>query len=235
VPRPRILLADDHRLVVEACVSLLEPECEVVGIVTDGRALLPKAIALHPDIIVLDIGMPLLNGLDAGRQLKQSVPAAKLIFLTMNEDPELASEALAIGASGFLLKTSAARELPEAIRIAMRGDTYVTSKASQRMVESFIRGGDRSTNGQLTSRQREVIQLLAEGHTMKEAAGLLHVTPRTVAFHKYRVMQQFRLKSNAELIQFAIDQRLTLGASQRSLTATPSTDSMTPLRKIARG
>ena len=215
MPRPRVLLADDHRLVVEACVSLIEPECEVVGIVTDGRALLPKALALRPDVIVLDIGMPLLNGLDAGRHLKHSMPGVKLIFLTMNEDPDLAKEALALGASGFLLKTSAARELPEAIRTAMRGDTYVTSRASQRMVESFIEGRERSSAGELTSRQREVLQLLAEGLTMKEAAGVLQVTARTVAFHKYRVMQQFRLKSNAELIQFAIDQRLTLGASHR--------------------
>ncbi|HKT33498.1 MAG TPA: response regulator transcription factor [Nitrospira sp.] len=215
MPRPRVLLADDHRLVVEACVSLVEPECEVVGIVTDGRALLPKALALRPDVIVLDIGMPLLNGLDAGRHLKHSMPGVKLIFLTMNEDPDLAKEALALGASGFLLKTSAARELPEAIRTAMRGNTYVTSRASQRMVESFIEGRERSSAGELTSRQREVLQLLAEGLTMKEAAGVLQVTARTVAFHKYRVMQQFRLKSNAELIQFAIDQRLTLGASHR--------------------
>ena len=214
MPPPRVLLADDHRLVVEACVGLLEPTCEVLGIVTDGRALLPEAVALRPDVIVLDIGMPLLNGLDAARQIRQSMPAVKLIFLTMNEDPELAKEALALGASGFLLKTSAARELPEAIRAAMRGDTYVTSRASQRMVESFVHR-DRPTGGELTSRQREVLQLLAEGFTMKEAAGVLRVTARTVAFHKYRVMQQFRLKSNAELIQFAIDQRLTLGASHR--------------------
>ena len=216
MPRPRVLLADDHRLVVEACVALLEPECEVVGIVTDGRALLPKAIALRPDVIVLDIGMPLLNGLDAGRQIKHSMPVVKLIFLTMNEDPDLAKEALGLGASGFLLKTSAARELPEAIRTVMRGDTYVTSQTSQRMVESFIQGGDRSNGSELTSRQREVLQLLAEGHTMKEAADVLHVTARTVAFHKYRVMQQFRLKSNAEHIQFAIDQRLTLSTSTSS-------------------
>ena len=214
MPRPRVLLADDHRLVVEACVGLLEPACEVVGIVTDGRALLPQAITLHPDVIVLDIGMPLLNGLDAGRQIKQSMPGVKLIYLTMNEDPDLAKEALALGASGFLLKTSAARELPEAIRTAMRGDTYITSRASQRMVESFVHG-ERSMSSALTSRQREVLQLLAEGFTMKEAAGVLRVTARTVAFHKYRVMQQFRLKSNAELIQFAIDQRLTIGASHR--------------------
>jgi DNA-binding NarL/FixJ family response regulator len=213
VHRPRVLLADDHRLVVEACVSLLEPECKVLGIVADGRTLLSTALALRPDVIVLDIGMPLLNGLDAGRQLKQSMPAVKLIFLTMNEDPDLAKEALRIGASGYLLKTSAARELPEAIQAAVRGDTYVTSLASQRMVDSFIQGGDRPGSGELTFRQREVLQLLAEGLSMKEAASVLRVTARTVAFHKYRVMQQFRLKSNAELIQFAIDQRLTLGAS----------------------
>lgn len=215
MPRPRVLLADDHRLIVEACVALLEPECEVVGIVTDGRALLPQAMALRPDVVVLDIGMPLLNGLDAGRQLKQSMPGVKLIFLTMNEDPDLTREALVLGASGFLLKTSAACELPEAIRAAIRGAIYVTPKASQRMVDSFVQGEDRSPNGELTSRQREVLQLLAEGYTMKEAAGVLDVTPRTVAFHKYRVMQQFRLKTNAELIQFAIDQRLMLGASHR--------------------
>jgi DNA-binding NarL/FixJ family response regulator len=215
VQRPRVLLADDHRLVVEACVSFLEPECTVVGIVADGRELIAAAQALRPEVIVLDIGMPLLNGLDAARQLKHLVPAAKLIFLTMNEDPELAKEALHIGASGYLLKTSAVRELPEAIRTALRGDTYVTSRASEKMVESFIEGNGRPANGELTLRQREVLQLLAEGHSMKEAAGVLRVTPRTVAFHKYRVMQQFRLKSNAELIQFAIDQRLTLGASHR--------------------
>jgi DNA-binding NarL/FixJ family response regulator len=147
--------------------------------------------------------------------VKQAMPSVKLIFLTMNEDPDLAAEALALGASGYLLKTSAARELPEAIRTAVRGDTYVTSQASQQMIESFVQGNDRSTNGALTPRQREVLQLLAEGYTMKEAAGVLHVTPRTVAFHKYRVMQQFRLRSNAELIQFAIDQRITIAPSHR--------------------
>ena len=216
MPRPRVLLADDHRLVVEACVTLLEPECEVVGIVTDGRAVIPQAIELRPDAIVLDVAMPLLNGLDAGRQLKQTMPHVKLIYMTMNEDPDVAREALGLGASGFLLKTSAARELPVAIRAAMGGNTYVTSRASQRMVESSIQVGDRSTNGELTSRQREVLQLLAEGFTMKEAAGVLHITARTIAFHKYRVMQQFRLKSNAELIQFAIDQRLTLAVRTAS-------------------
>jgi len=212
VQRPRVLIADDHRMLAEACIGLLEPECEVVGTVTDGRALLPIASDLHPDVIVLDIGMPLLNGLDAARQIKQSMPGVKLIFMTMNEDPDLTREALDIGASGYLLKSSAASELPEAIRAAVRGDIYVDSRASAKLDDSFIREGERSTTGELTARQREVLQLLVEGCSMKEAALVLRVTARTIAFHKYRVMQQFRLKSNAELIQFAIKQRVTLSA-----------------------
>jgi DNA-binding NarL/FixJ family response regulator len=211
VHRPRVLVADDHLMLAEACIRLLEPECEVVGTVTDGRALLPVARTLRPEVIVLDIGMPLLNGLDAGRQIKQSMPGVKLIFMTMNEDPDLTKEALHIGASGYLLKSSAASELPEAIRAAVRGDTYVDSRASARLDDSFVQEGERSRPNELTARQREVLQLLAEGLSMKEAARVLRVTPRTVAFHKYRVMQQFRLKSNAELLQFAIEQHLTLG------------------------
>jgi DNA-binding NarL/FixJ family response regulator len=216
VQRPRVLLADDHRMLVEACTKLLEPECEVVGIVSDGRSLLPTARNLRPDVIVLDIGMPLLNGLDAGRQLKQSMPGVKLIYLTMNEDPDLTAEALRIGASGYLLKTSAASELSDAIHVVMQGKAYVTSQATHGLVESFIQeGGHRSSNGDLTTRQREVLQLLAEGFSMKEAAEILHVTARTIAFHKYRIMQQFRIKSNAELIQFAMRQGLALGSPRR--------------------
>jgi DNA-binding NarL/FixJ family response regulator len=216
VQRPRVLLADDHRLLVEACTKLLEPECEVVGTVRDGRALLPLARDLQPDVIVLDIGMPLLNGLDAGRQLKRSMPGVKLIFMTMNEDPDLTTEALRIGASGYILKSSAASELSEAIRAAVQGKAYITSRATNGLVESFVQAGSHQpATGQLTSRQREVLQLLAEGFSMKEAADILHVTARTVAFHKYRIMQQFRIKSNAELIQFAIRQRLALGSPRR--------------------
>src|SRR5688572_870137 len=156
VQRPRVLLADDHRMLAEACIRLLEPECEVIGTVTDGRALLPIARDLHPDVIVLDIGMPLLNGLDAGRQIKRSMPGVKLIFMTMNEDPDLTREALHIGASGYLLKSSAASELPVAIRAAARGDIYVDSRASAKLDDSFVQAGERSTTGELTARQREV-------------------------------------------------------------------------------
>jgi DNA-binding NarL/FixJ family response regulator len=210
------LLADDHRLLVEACGKLLESECDVVGTVCDGRAVLPIARDLRPDVIVLDIGMPLLNGLDAGRQLKRLLPDVKLIFMTMNEDPDLAREALGIGASGYLLKSAAASELPAAIHAAVQGKTFISAQAAHKLTESLIDGGKRPSAGELTSRQREVLQLLAEGLSMKEAADVLAVTPRTVAFHKYRIMQQYRIHTNAELIHFAIQQRLTLGSAPRS-------------------
>ena len=203
--RRRVLLADDHTLLLEAFEKLLEPDHTVVGAVSDGRTLLAAAAELKPDVIVLDIAMPLLNGLDAARQLKKTMPAIKLIFLTMNEDPDLASEAFRVGASGYLLKTSASSELSKAINEALCGRSYVTPAITQGMVESFIRGsGDDRDAPQLTPRQREVLQLLAEGRSMKEAAKILNVTPRTVAFHKYRMMEQLNLKNNADLIQFAL-------------------------------
>ena len=203
--RRRVLLADDHTLVLEAFEKLLEPEYAVVGSVSDGRSLLTAAAELKPDVIVLDIAMPLLNGLDAARQLKKTMPAIKLIFLTMNEDPDLAHEAFRIGASGYLLKTSASSELSKAINEVLCGRSYVTPIITQGMVNSFIRRPDDNRGSvQLTPRQREVLQLLIEGHSMKEAAGILNITPRTVAFHKYRMMEQLHLKTNADLIQFAI-------------------------------
>ncbi len=149
--------------------------------------------------------MPLLNGLDAARQIKQTMPGVKLVFLTMNENPDLASEAFRAGASGYLLKTSAASELTKAIEEALCGRSYVTPLITRGMVESLIgRPGDQRDGAKLTPRQREVLQLLAEGRTMKEAARILDVTPRTVAFHKYRMMERLHLKTNADLIQFAI-------------------------------
>jgi DNA-binding NarL/FixJ family response regulator len=203
--RRRVLLADDHTLLLEAFEKLLEPDYTVVGAVADGRALLAAAAQLKPDVIVLDIAMPLLNGLDAARQIKKTMPAIKLIFLTMNEDPNVASEAFRAGASGYLLKTSAFSELSKAIKEALCGRSYVTPAITQGMVESFIRRpGDDRDAPKLTPRQREVLQLLAEGRSMKEAAKILNVTPRTVAFHKYRMMEQLSLKNNADLIQFAL-------------------------------
>jgi DNA-binding NarL/FixJ family response regulator len=203
VSRARILLADDHVMLLDAFRGLLEPEFEVVGAVTDGRALLTECARLNPDVVVLDISMPLLNGLDAGRQLKAAQRSLKLIYLTMNPDPDLAGEALRIGASGYVLKSSAASELTQAIREALRGRSYITPLIAKDVIGALI---DRRAAPELTPRQREVLQLLAEGHSMKEIGHILNVAPRTVAFHKYRMMEQLELKTSAELILFAVKQ-----------------------------
>jgi DNA-binding NarL/FixJ family response regulator len=207
--RPRVLLADDHRLVREAFAQLLQPRWEVVGAVADGRALLDAAPELRPDIVVLDIAMPLLSGLDAARQLKRLMPAVKVVFLTVSEDPDLAAEVFRSGASGYLLKNSAASELLRAIAEVFQGRSYVTPLVTQGLVGSFLRGpGPGKRNGELSQRRREVLQLLAEGHTMKETARILSITPRTVAFHKYGMMAELGIKSGAELVQYAIKQHL---------------------------
>lgn len=199
--RPRILLADDHAILLEAFKALLEPEFDVVGTVTDGRALLAEFSRLHPDVVVIDISMPLLNGLDAGRQLKAQQRSVKLIYLTMNKNPDLAGEALRLGASGYVLKSSAASELRQAIREALKGCSYITPLITRDVVGSLIQS---RTGAELTNRQREVLQLLAEGRSMKEVGSILNVAPTTVAFHKYRMMEQLRLKTSAELVQFAV-------------------------------
>ncbi len=206
--RPRVLIADDHKLLVEAFVNLLKDEVEVVGKVLDGRALLKEAPRLKPDIIVLDISMPKLNGLEAGAQLKRIMPDVKLIFLTMHEDPDLAVEAFRIGASGYLLKSSAASELFQAVQEVSRGRSYVTPQIAQGMIESFAQGNEVRSVSKLTVRQREILQLLAEGNTMKEVAATLNIAPRTVAFHKYRMMDTLGLKNNTELLRLAIKERI---------------------------
>jgi DNA-binding NarL/FixJ family response regulator len=200
----RVLLADDHRLVTDAFRTLLEPYYEIVGTASDGYALLEAATLLHPDVVVLDVGMPLLNGLDAGRQLKKMMPDIKIVFLTMNHDSELATEAMRAGASAYLLKSSASSELFHAIEEALKGRTYVTQQVARRMQESFIRGSHVRRSEVPTPRQRQVIQLLAEGKSMKEVADLLNLTTRSVAFHKYRVMEAMGFKSSAALVQFAV-------------------------------
>jgi DNA-binding NarL/FixJ family response regulator len=201
----RVMLADDHALLIEAYRKLLEHNFDVVGGVTDGRALLETAPLLKPDVVLLDIGMPLLNGLDAGRQLKAKIPGIKLIFLTMNEDPDLAIEAMRAGASGYLLKVCAASELFQAIQAAVRGKFYVTPQIARGMEEAFVRDPEaKRCRITVTPRQREVLQLLAEGKSMKQAADVLHVSARTIAFHKYQMMQDLGLKSTAGLIQYAI-------------------------------
>lgn len=202
--RPRVLLADDHTLILEAFRKLLEPHCDIVGTATDGRELLAIAPGLQPDVVVLDIAMPNLNGLDAARRLQRCLPGVRVIFLTVSEEPEMVAEAFDSGARGYLLKSSAAAELFQAIQTVTRDGTYVTPLVQ--------RGGDpacsgesgRKRRGKLTHRQREVLQLLAEGRTMNEVAKVLHLTPRTVAYHKYRMMDELELQTNSELIQYAV-------------------------------
>jgi len=202
--RPRILMADDHLILLEAFKALLEQAFEIVGTVTDGRTLLEEFARLNPDVVLLDIAMPLLNGLDAGRQIKAQRRSVKLIYLTMNPDPDLASEALRLGASGYVLKSSAVQELKQAIEEALRGRSYITPLITRDVVGSLIQ--QRSARHELTVRQREVLQLLAEGKSMKEVGAILDLTPRTVAFHKYKMMEQLRLKTSAELVKFAVQQ-----------------------------
>jgi DNA-binding NarL/FixJ family response regulator len=201
--RARVLLADDHAIFLDALTKLLEPEFEVIGVVTDGRALVSQAPDLKPDVIVLDIGMPLLNGLDAGQQVKERRPETRLIFLTQNQDPNLAAEAFHRKASGYLLKNSAATELVTAIREAMRGRTYVSPLIAEAML-SRLSDPARKDRIDLTARQREVLQLLAEGKSMKEVGSILNVSTRTVEFHKQRIMELLDLKTNAELIRYAV-------------------------------
>jgi len=207
--KPRILLADDHALLLGAFQRLLESEYDVVGAVTDGRAVADAAAALRPDIIILDIGMPRMSGLEAAKLIRASLPKVKLVFLTMNPDSEMAAEAFRQGASGYLVKTSAASELLHALREVLRGRLYATPTVTKGIVGSIFRQpARRKPVGELTTRQREVVQLLAEGRSMKEAALVLNLTPRTIAFHKYQIMEQLHLKSFAELVQFAVHQNI---------------------------
>ena len=203
--KPTIMLADDHNLIAEAFRNLLEPQYQIVAAVSDGRTLLEKALELKPDIVIVDVGMPVLNGLSAGQQLKQKLRKVKLIYVTMNDDPDLASEALRTGASAYLLKSSTASELLKSIQEVLRGGTFVTPRIKRLMEDSFVRSSKpKGPEKKLTPRQVEVLQLLAEGKTMKEVGAVLSLTARTVAFHKYRIMEALNVKTNAELVQFAV-------------------------------
>ena len=204
--RPRVLLADDHLLVAEALTSLLTPEFELVGVVEDGRALLEAAGKLQPDVIVADVSMPHLNGIDALVQLRQGGDRTPVVFLTMHRDVTFARRALDAGASGFVLKHSASVELVAAIRAALQGKTYLTPQLAGEVLEAMKEGPERADDpvASLTPRQREVLQLLAEGRSAKEVAAGLGISTRTVEFHKYQMMETLGLHTNAELIHFAI-------------------------------
>ncbi len=200
--RPRVFLADDHEMLVEAFTLLLKDHSEVVGTARDGEELLERATDVRPDVVVLDITMPRLNGLDAAVRLRQTLPHVRVIFLTMNGDPDVAAKALSEGASGYLLKNGAASELRTAIDAAMQGRTYITP-----LIAGDVLTSTRDQQGEfakLTSRQREVLQLLAEGLSMKEVGARLGLTPRTVAHHKYTLMETLGLETNADLVRFAV-------------------------------
>src|SRR5919108_1610279 len=201
--RPKILLADDHVLIAQALEHMLRAEFDIVGTVSDGRALIKAAGELLPDVVVVDIAMPLLNGLDACEQLKALHPGIKVIFLTQNREPRFAVEAFRRHASGYVLKDAAASELTTAIREALRGRSYV-SPSIEKLETDSVPPATQGTSRELSAREREVLQLLGEGKSMKEVAALLDISPRTVEFHKYRIMELLRVKTNAELVQQAI-------------------------------
>lgn len=203
--RPRVLLADDHRIVTEGLKSLLEPEFELVGAVEDGRALIAAAAKLKPDVIVVDISMPLLNGIDAVRQIKKANDSIKIVFLTMHPDVTYAVSAFEAGASGYVLKHSAPSELVAAIRSALCGKIFVTPLLKGEFMQmSKAHSSMRDVSTGLTERQREIIQLFAEGRSAKEIGVLLKISSRTVEFHKYRIMKDLGVNTASELIHYAI-------------------------------
>lgn len=213
----RILLADDHVLVAEGIQKLLEPEFELVGIVADGRSLVAAAAKLQPDIVVVDISLPLLNGLDASQQLKKNNPNLKIIVLTMHSEPNFVTQAFRVGVSGYVLKQSVGSELVQAIREVIKGRTFVSPMVAQSLVDQAVNPSSASAPGDinvgfaqtLSARQREVLQLVAEGKATKEIASILNVSVKTVEFHKTRIMKELRLRTAAELTKYAIAAGLT--------------------------
>jgi len=209
MPRIRVLLADDHTLVAEGLRSLLKDSFDLVGVAHDGRALLEMAAKLRPDVIVTDISMPLLNGLDAVRQIRAERPETRIIILTMHRDTHLAASAFRAGVSGYLLKVSPGEELVNAIREVANGRSYVTTLLAKDLINLLMdAGAAQESQSPLTPRQREVLQLIAEGRTMKEVATVLNISPRTAESHKYDIMQALSVKTTAELVQCAVRMKL---------------------------
>ena len=202
--RTRILIADDHKMFAQGLQGLLEDEFELVGIVADGQALVDAAQLLQPDVVVVDISMPVLNGLDAVRRLRELGSSAKVIFLTMHADDRLLAEAFRCGGVGYVLKQSAGEDLIHAIKQALAGHKYVTPLIASEWVQDLAKQVDHTQKLTLTPRQREVLQLIIEGCTMKEIAGRLGISTRTAESHKYEIMEGFGVDSTAELIQYAL-------------------------------
>jgi DNA-binding NarL/FixJ family response regulator len=211
--KPRVVLADDHTIVTEGLKALLDPEFEIVATVDNGRAAIKAVRDFNPAVIVLDISMPQLNGIDTAREIRKVAPKVKIVILTMHTELSYVQAALAAGASGYVIKHSASVDLLLAIRRALSGHTYITRGIVKNDVDALVRRSRRARGAspQLTSRQREVLQLLAEGRSAKEAAAILNLSSRTVEFHKYRIMQQLGLRTSAELTQFAIKHKIISG------------------------
>lgn len=206
--RGRVVLADDHAIVLEGLKHILEEDFDVVATATDGRALMEEVQQLKPDIAVTDISMPLLNGLDAFRQLKASGILTRFVFLTAHPDVTLATQAFRLGAAGYVLKHSAGAELLTAIRAALRGQTYITPHIANDVLQNLMSGTVNEVGPTLTARERQVLQLLAEGRTLKEAATVLNVSPRTIEFHRNNIADKTGLRTTAELSRYAIRQGL---------------------------
>jgi DNA-binding NarL/FixJ family response regulator len=205
VKKTRIILADDHNIVIEGLRKVLEhPDFEVLAAVGDGRSLIKAAKDLNPDVIVTDITMPILNGIDAARKIRKTHPKLKIVFLTMHPDIGYATEALSLGGSAYVLKSSAADELADAIRAVMRGDTYVTPKIAGAVEENLRKRTPGRAHVELSPREREILQLIAEGRTFKEIAAMLSISPRTVEFHRNRIAEKTGRKTMADLTRYAI-------------------------------
>lgn len=200
----RVVLADDHTLVLEAFSQLLSADVDIVGTARDGRELIKVVKEQKPDVVVTDLSMPILNGLDAGIKLLKIMPDLKIIYLTVSDDSDMVADVMRAGAKGYLLKSSATAELMQAIRAVVSGATYITPLVTGDMLSSLLKGGKRDLFEKLTGRQREILQLLAEGKTMKETGQILSITPRTVAFHKYRMMEILGFENSSQLIRFAM-------------------------------
>jgi DNA-binding NarL/FixJ family response regulator len=212
--KPRVLLADDHTLMLGGLTKLLEPWCEIVGSVTDGRALVETAAQTHPDLAIVDISMPLLNGIEAAQRVREVSPETKLIFVSMHDATAYVQAAFKAGASGYLLKRSATDELEQAIRTVLAGNYYVTPLLTKGVVDIMVGSSSTRTSlDDLSSRQREVLQLVAEGHTVKEIATQLGISVRTVEFHKGRIMEQLDIHSTAELVKYALTHGLIVASS----------------------
>src|SRR5215469_14478542 len=231
--RPRLLIADHHNLMADACKLMLEREFEVAGVAYDGRALVDSALRLKPEGVILEISLPQLNGLDAAGRIRHRLPFTKLIFNTAISDPYVAAEAFRRGGSGYLLKRSGAEEFVAAVRTVMRGGSYLSPFIARETLE-YLLNRPKQLDGEIgvTPRESEILQLLAEGNSMKQIAGMLAISPGTVAFHKYKMMKRLGIRSSAELIQYAVRNHMALQTENWSVNDFHSTNAVVAIEAL---